>query len=150
MRSPYVDRRLEEIIMEQQNPRPERTPYRKQMLVLRCANPDCSMPEFHAKNPRLYCTQECHYVDRTARARFTGPREPAVIREVLSDDIKRLQNQQRNRLKALQLQDEIAAVTMSDPVLTSDERRQAYEEWKAKVMGKGKVLAFPSGHGPNV
>lgn len=148
-RSPYVDNRLEQIIMEQQKPPSERNPYRKQMLVLKCANPDCSMPEFHAKAPRLYCGAECKFHDKIARARFTN-REPAVIREVLSDDIKRLQNQQRNRLKALQLQDEIAAVTLSNPVLTADERRQAYEEWKSKVMGKGKVLAFPSGHGPGV
>lgn len=107
------------------------------------------MPEFHAKAPRLYCGAECKFHDKIARARFTN-REPAVIREVLSDEVRRLQGQQRNRLKALQLQDEIAAVTLSNPVLTADERRQAYEEWKAKVMGKGKVLAFPSGHGPNV
>lgn len=150
MRSPYVDRRLEEIIMEQQNPKPERAPYRKQMLVLRCANPDCSMPEFHAKKPRLYCTADCHYHDRTARARFESVREPAIIREVISDDIKRLQNQQRNRLKALQLKDEIDAMTVSNPVLTAEERRQCYDEWRMKVAGKGTVLAFPTGRGPSV
>ena len=153
MRSAYVDNRLEEIIMDQQKRKVEKTPYRKQMLVLRCANPDCSIPEFHAKNPRLYCCADCHYHDRTARARFTVEREPAVIREILSDDVKRLQRKQLNRLHALQLKDEIAAINLSDadssgPALTSQERRQAYDEWKAQVMGKGKVLAFPSGHGP--
>lgn len=125
--------------MEQQNPRPQREPYRKQMLVLRCANPDCALPEFQAKKPRLYCTADCHYHDRTARAKFTAVREPAVIREVISDDIKRLQGQQRNRLKALQLRDEIDAITLSDSILTADERRQAYEEWKAKVMCRQKI-----------
>jgi len=146
--SSYVQRRLEQIIMEQQNPKPDRTPYRKKLLVLRCANPDCSMPEFSAKNPRLYCTPDCDYHDRAARQRFT--RAPAVVTEVLSDDIKRLQGQQRNRLRALQLQDEIAAVTLSDSVLTAEERKQCYHEWQAKVRGKGKVYTSAQGHGPAV
>jgi len=142
--------------MEQQNQKPpKRTPYRKAMMVMRCANPDCSMPEFHAKNPRLYCTPDCAYHDRTARARFEVSREPAVLREVISEDIKRLQAKQLNRLKALQMQDEIAAAKLSDPspsgpALTSAERRQAYEEWKSKVKAKGTVLTYPSGHGPSV
>lgn len=140
--------------MEQQNPKPQREPYRKQMLVLRCANPDCSMPEFHAKKPRLFCTNECRFHDYQARQKFipyaAPPRAPAVIREVISDDVKRLQRQQLNRLRALQLKDEIEAVTLSNPVLTADERKQCYNDWKSRVKAKGMVLAFPSGHGPSV
>lgn len=150
MRSPYVERRLEQIIMERNNPKPEPVPRRHPMLILKCANPDCAMPEFHAKKPRLYCTADCHYHDRTARARFESVREPAIIREVISDDIKRLQNQQRNRLKALQLKDEIDAITLSNSVLTAEERRQCYDEWRNKVLRKGTVLAFPTGRGPSV